>query len=356
MLDTNYWEVPLTAELSQYSANLAALGAYNIQIPPLSDDPSMAPGGNGYGSATLSAGGAVKLTLNLADGTSAKLSFASATAGDGTFPFFYSLYGGKGVLLGWLQFTNDGFIPANLEGTHFAWVKLPVAGKYYTNGFSTVGGPLITGSIFAPNKAVSNIVGATNLQAVFNDGGIEVNTILAYNPQKNIFTAQSPNSNSVTLAMTAASGALSGSFVPGHGAKPITFNGVFLPTSGAGCGFFPGTNQDTGRFTLNQFNASSNLSIEETYIDKLTGNLANGYSAATTATGYIQMTLPLNGEVAIATFDSNTTFSLSAGPPAAPAPACPGTMCWETTRLTKPGRPAPAFMAMMPMAATTRWR
>ena len=99
----------------------------------------MGPGGNSYGSVTLGAKGTVALILNLADGTSPAVSFSSATAGDGTFPFFASLYGGTGVILGWLQFTNDNLTPADIEGNNIAWVKLPAAGKFYTNGFAGAG-------------------------------------------------------------------------------------------------------------------------------------------------------------------------------------------------------------------------
>ena len=143
-----------------------------------------------------------------------------------------------------------------------------MADKFYTNGFSTVSTPFLNeaimamGSLYIAPKAgtnilatVTNSVGSTNLPIVLNDvngngvGTADIGVTASYNPQKNSFTVSS-NTNSVTLSLTETNGVLSGSFVPVHGAKPIPFNGVLLPSAGAVYGFFAGTNQDTGSFTI----------------------------------------------------------------------------------------------------------
>jgi hypothetical protein len=255
-----FWQVPVTMELSRYVASNGVPGLYNLEIPPVGDDPTMAPGGYGYGSATLSSKGAVALVLNLADGTTPTTSFSTFVAGDGTFPFFASLYSGKGVILGWLTFTNDTSAPADLEGNNLAWVKLPVANKFYTNGFSTVSGPFVTGSIYVPPKTGTNILatatnlaGSTQLPVAFNagNGGVNMSATATYNAQKNTFTSGVETGQKLTLTLpTPTTGLISGSFVPSAGAKPVTFKGVVLPGAGAAYGFFNATNQDTGSFLL----------------------------------------------------------------------------------------------------------
>jgi hypothetical protein len=272
------WTATLSAELSKYvSSTNTTPGLYNLAIAPLGSDPSQAPGGYGYGSATLSASGAVNLVLNLADG-SPTVSFNSAVAQDGTFPFFNPLYGGKGIILGWLQFTNDPANLADVEGANVAWVKLPAAGRFYTNGFSSLptgSTPFdtftpgfafpVTGSRYVAPRAGTNILasatnnaGSPNLPVVLNDlNGASVNTadfsaIASYNPQRNTLTVHTPNQNALSLALATNTGVLSGSFVavPGRSATTIHFNAALLPKAGAIYGFFAGTNQDTGVFTL----------------------------------------------------------------------------------------------------------
>ena len=95
------WPNPasVSGELSHYGNN-PALGLYNLVVPPVGSDPSQGPGGYSYGSATVGRGGTVALMLNLADGTSPAISFSSAVAQDGSFPFFASLYSGKGFFNG----------------------------------------------------------------------------------------------------------------------------------------------------------------------------------------------------------------------------------------------------------------
>ena len=82
-LDTNYWVDSLTAELSDYvSSTNTEPGLYNLAISPVGSDLSQAPGGYSYGSATLSAKGAVSLALYLADGTATSFTLGG-TVGPG---------------------------------------------------------------------------------------------------------------------------------------------------------------------------------------------------------------------------------------------------------------------------------
>jgi hypothetical protein len=323
---TNYWSVPCAAELSEYVAGTNTVpGTYNVVIPPVGGDSSQGPGGYSYGTATLSSGGAVKLVLNLADGVSPAVSFSSSVAADGTFPFFDPLYSGKGVILGWLQFTNDPLNSTDVEGASVAWVKLPVADKVYTNGFSTISTPfqgMIAGSPYAaPPKAGTNYFGSTNLEVVLSDGNIGFNATVGFNPQKSTFTLPASNPNKLALSLTAGTGAISGSFVPAAGAKSIPFAGQILPLAQEVFGVFPGTNQDTGSFTIAPAGSAvpivatnpSSIGFTDTYTDSLANNPSVGPTVVTKGSGTISISLPLSG-VDVSTFDADTPFTLNVGP------------------------------------------
>ena len=93
--------------LAMYNPGIVA-GHYNAVIGPASDDPSKAPGGYGFASATVGTNASVALVLHLADGVSPAISLSSTVAGNGASPLYASLYGGKGVIMGWLQFATNG--------------------------------------------------------------------------------------------------------------------------------------------------------------------------------------------------------------------------------------------------------
>jgi hypothetical protein len=258
---TNFWTVPLLAMRSRAVSTNETPGRYNVAIPPVGTNSSIAPGGCSYGTVILASNGTVALTLHLADGTSPAFSCASYLAEDGSFPFFAPLYGGEGVILGWLSFTNDATTPADLESTNLAWAKLPVADRFYTHGFSTWTNPfagMAIGSRYVAPAAGTNILrtavnnaGSADVPLFLTegaDGAVSVNASAAYDPQDNAFTVQTPNPDEVALTLTAANGLLDGSFVPAHDAKAIAYRGILLPGTGMGFGFFVGTNHDTGAF------------------------------------------------------------------------------------------------------------
>jgi hypothetical protein len=224
-------------------------GLYNVDIPG-SPDPSQAPGGYSFGTATVSSTtkGAVSLVLDLADGTSAAVSSSSSMALDGTCPFYDSLYGGKGAILGWLQFATNG--SGAVQDSSSWWVKEPVADKYYTNGFRIQEEGSPSGARYLPAKAGTNLFGATALTFVV-DGGFtnltlpnETDFAVTYNPAKNTFT----DTSKVTVALTNSTGRLSGSFYPTNATTPLSFRGLMV--GGVGVGFYADTNYQTGPVSI----------------------------------------------------------------------------------------------------------
>ncbi len=232
--------------LSLYNAGTLP-GRYNVIISPVSTDPSQGPGGYSYGSATVSKKGAVALVLNLADGTSPAISFPSSLAQNGAAPFYASLYSGKGVILGWMQFLTDG--SGKMQSQVINWVKLPVADKFYTDGFDATNAAVpaaISGGLYVPPKPGTNIFGATALTFEVDSGytGLslpdETDVSVMFNPVNNTFS----DTGKVTITLTPATGALTGAFYPALSKKSLTFHGA--QADDAGYGFYVGTNKETG--------------------------------------------------------------------------------------------------------------
>src|SRR5206468_1464205 len=163
------WVARLVADKAISKANATAVpfaGAYTLDLPPDAADPS-GPGGDSIAAVTVDASGNVRLAGTLADGT--RLARAVPLSKDGLWPLYASLYTGKGVVLGWLMFTNGS--DADLSG-RVSWIKQPLApGRFYPNGFTSES--LAVGSTYhPPNSATSGIVTFTNGVVALRGGDI----------------------------------------------------------------------------------------------------------------------------------------------------------------------------------------
>ncbi len=224
----------LEGELAQSTTNSSKTN-YTLLIPPGSD-PATEPGGYGSGSVTIDLKGKLRFKGVLGDGTAA--SQTTAVSKSGRWPLFVSLYRGKGVLLGWVTFTNE---PANDVRGDLTWAKIPgAAGKFYTNGF-TIFGPLIGSQYMTPPRGTP-VLNWTN-------GSIELSGGNLAAPLTNEITVATNNkvtvtsTNRTTLSITAASGLLRGSFInPGTG-RSSSIKGALLQKQQWGGGVFLGTNQ-----------------------------------------------------------------------------------------------------------------
>jgi hypothetical protein len=238
----------IQGELSRDNTNIVP-GIYNMALSPVSGDPATGPGGYSYGSATVDKKGAVAIVLHLADGTSPAMTFSSSLAQDGTSPFYTSLYGGKGVILGWVQFPLAGI---SFQET-VNWVKLPLADKYYTNGFASA--PTISVALYIPPKVETNNHLYLGEYFIVDESysGLslpnETDTFVAFDLAKNTFSIAT-NTNKVTITLTPATGLLTGSFVDPAGSKAsFTYHGLFLLNE-FGLGFYVSTNKETGPIFL----------------------------------------------------------------------------------------------------------
>lgn len=225
------WTADLLADRAVYSKTNQApeAGRYTLAISGSSDTPNE-PGGNGFGSLVVNELGDVTFSGLLADGT--PVTASSIVSGNGHWPFYASLYGGKGSMLGWLSFTNGG-----ISG-QMGWFKLSeAAAKLYSGGFTN--SPEVVGSAFFDTNGLP-ILGFTNGLLSLTNGDFEqgITNQIVLVPDK-----ESTDQDGAKLIFNTSSGLFKGSVMNPETSKPIAFNGAVLQNQNIGVGFFLSTNE-----------------------------------------------------------------------------------------------------------------
>jgi len=211
-------------------------GSYTLSFPGPGDGSPLTPQGDGYGFATVTAGGQVTLNATLADGTKI-IQTGAAVSGlgkSGQFPVFAAWAGG-GQALGWLQFTNS---PLPTVGSWLSWIKPAIPGaKMYPAGFSLL--PQMIGSPYvATNKPLLNF---SNAFVILTGGNLaaSITNKISLKPNNQLVNL---SSNQLTLTLNTAQGSFSGSVINPASKKLIPFNGAILQNQNFGSGWFSGTN------------------------------------------------------------------------------------------------------------------
>jgi hypothetical protein len=237
------WTAQAAANRAHYSTTLPApqQGSHTFVIPG-SDDSSTRPGGNGVGTVKVSATGGIAFAGTLGDGT--PVSRTAFISKDGEWPLFASLYAGKGLLIGWINFDSTQS-DSDLSGV-VNWIKLPqTAGKNYLAGFDFPDGIEAVGSRYRFTNGVP-LVNWTEGQIILEGGNLidPITNGLSISPNNTI-----SGTNSLKLSFTTTSGLFQGSVLNPATGKPITVKGALLQKQNIGYGYFLGTNQ-TGGVTL----------------------------------------------------------------------------------------------------------
>jgi hypothetical protein len=139
-------------------------GQYTLIIPGVTNA-SHGPFGASYGTVTVNASGGITFGGSLADATS--VSQSSVVSKNGSWPFYLSLYGGKGSLWSWNSFTNGAIISVVFA----SWINPTnsTAGALYSTGFTNQYASIL-GSFYNPTNrpllALSN--GDVSLDIVTN--------------------------------------------------------------------------------------------------------------------------------------------------------------------------------------------
>jgi ribonuclease E len=234
----------LTGQISdgQWSAELAAdpvvtytarnpapqAGGYTLVIPGVTNSATQ-PAGNGFGTATVTALGAISFSGTLADGT--VFTAAANVTRQGQTPLYAPLYAGKGTLLGWLTLTNN-----DLDGG-VCWLKLaqPTT-KYYPAGFTN--NVAAIGSVYHTTAALNFTLGQISL----TEGNLSQN--IAHQVQLGAAEKVTDlNATKTALVLTAKTGMLTGSVVDPTTGETAVIKAIVLQNQNLVAGYFLGTNQ-----------------------------------------------------------------------------------------------------------------
>ncbi|MGD0651488.1 MAG: S8 family serine peptidase [Verrucomicrobiia bacterium] len=242
----------LTANLTMFNQKTNPAkefqGYYTVLLPPNPDEtgPDL-PQGNGYGTLKVDAGGNIRFSATLGDGT--RISQTAVVSKDGTWPVYIPLYVKKGSLSGWVTFTN--VVGVSDLGGMLSWFKQPVpAGKFYPNGFATeimlLGSEYTAPPVGTPVLDVTNT--ACNILVTLGGGNLDsfVSNSVTLTAAKKVFLCVT---NGFRLMITPNTGLFSGSFINPATHKSTVFRGALFQKQNIGAGFFLGTSQ-TGFVTV----------------------------------------------------------------------------------------------------------
>jgi hypothetical protein len=236
------WTADLVADPAIYSSVNRApeAGKYTLLIPGNAIASDL-PGGNGYGAVTVSPTGAVTFSGVLGDGT--PFTSSSVVSADGQWPFYVSLYGGKGSALGWLTFSNNAI--TGLVG----WFKQPLStAKLYSAGFTN--NFEIIGSSYEHTNGVA-LLDFTQGQLVLTNGDLAEGGItneIGVSPAVEL-VGTGADENMVKLTFNNATGLFHGTVVNPATGKPIVINGAVLQNQDLAAGYFAGATE-TGSVLL----------------------------------------------------------------------------------------------------------
>ncbi len=210
---------------------------FTLLFPGAANDEGL-PSGHGFGTAVVDRFGNLKFSGVLADGT--PVSQAVPITGAGDWPLYLPLYGGRGSVFGWVNFTN----PALSElGGLVNWFRPPLSpGTFFTNGFHA--NSRILGSAYAP-PGTNRLVDLDSAVVAFTGDafpGTSPNTI-AFGPSGRI-TNTGPNK--LVISTTPATGLLKGSYTPLGTNKVLAFKGVMLQKQRFGGGHHLGPDAPGG--------------------------------------------------------------------------------------------------------------
>jgi hypothetical protein len=207
---------------------------YTLVIPGM-DEAANSPVGNGYGSVTVGANGVVHFAGRLADNT--VVAQTVALSKNSQWAMFVPLYQGKGMLIGWLRFADDG--TNDLSGS-LRWMKpnLP-ASKLYKPGFSV--NSEAVGSQYVAPLGTASMLQISNGVVLLSGGDLPDSSNLVTFGLSSKLVNNGPNLLKLTFART--SGFFSGTFKQAGTTQYFLIKGAVLQRQNNGSGYAPGSDQ-----------------------------------------------------------------------------------------------------------------
>jgi hypothetical protein len=233
--DHDAWTSTLFAEAA---ATASTSGQYTMLLLPGTNGDADIPPGDGYLLLTNHLGH-LAYSAALADGAAFNQAPPLGRLGD--VPLFANLYGDKGLVLGWVGFTN-GTLQAE---TPLAWVKPPAPSGLFANGFTNLLS-VIAASWTNPPPPVSSIVPSLRAMVVSSPGLDSTNMIVITN-------------DSVIPEPGSPASSLAGTINPKTGFLTITFRNGSSEVTKIGYGAVLQNPPSAGGFFVTKTNAGSIL-------------------------------------------------------------------------------------------------
>ena len=220
-------------------------GRYTLLIPA-NFAVTNSPYGDSFGTLSVNSGGMLQFNGNMADGL--KVSQASAVSGEGQWPLFAVLPGGKGFILSWVSFDAT---PTNDLTGGVSWIRSastksygspgPTTTKPFTGGFVTES--TLTGFKYVRPASGTPVLNFTQGQLILAGGDLGSSitnelTLAANNRVTNL------SSNKTTLTFNLPTGTFRGTVAePNSPTKRVAYSGALLQGANVGRGYFLGTTQ-----------------------------------------------------------------------------------------------------------------
>jgi len=228
--DGNNWTASLQANRVVFGKThfTSLAGSYTMVIQ--ATDATM---GNGIGTVAVSAFGAVKWSLTLADGT--KLSDSTTLSKSGSWPLYAGPYKSGGVAIGWMKFgatPSDGFDGACV------WTKPANVSAIYRQGLAK--SVNVTGSFYKAPPSYHPFGSST---VIFDGAGLSspITNTVTWGFDNKVTSQGGP---ALKLTLNAATGLFQGTVAVGSGkGATVPFQGVLFEKSNIGLGFFLGSDQ-----------------------------------------------------------------------------------------------------------------
>jgi plastocyanin len=220
-------------------------GRYTLVIPA-NFTATNSPYGDSFGTVSVNSAGMLQFSGNLADGT--KVSQASAVSGDGQWPLFAVLPGGKGSVLSWVTFDPT---PTNDLTGDVSWIRSPSTKSYGSSGPTTtrpftsgfIAESTLTGFKYVRPATGTPVLNFSQGELILAGGDLTSSitndlTLAANSRVTNL------SSNKMTLSFNLPTGTFRGTVAePDVPTTRIAFSGVVLQGTNAGRGYFLGTTQ-----------------------------------------------------------------------------------------------------------------